>query len=163
MNRTQPNLQDDRSRVRFTPDLEFEVLTDKALRLACTHKHDIYGRPLSLLSDCHPLSHLRYKEQLGATYRQLAAIAHGVGMTYEERQHWYSLAASIPLSERHAGHILGKLKKGEQHKNVTTPAVRSTAVMIDQDDAQGDIRATAATDGGPGERHPTEGVRKDVT
>jgi hypothetical protein len=32
-------------------------------------------------------------------------------MTPKERSGWYRCAESIPLSDRHAGHILSKLKK----------------------------------------------------
>ena len=110
MTQTLTNPQDDRSRVPFAPDNDFEALTNAALRVARANKHNIYGNALSLLSDCHSLPYLSFKEQVGATYRQLAAIAHSVGMTYEQRQEWYLVAESIPLSERHAGHILSKLK-----------------------------------------------------
>ena len=47
-----------------------------------------------------------------------------------------------------------------EHQLFSLIPVRSTAVMIDQDDAQGD-RATAATDGGPGE-DALKGSRKDI-
>lgn len=33
------------------------------------------------------------------------------GMTKAERVKWYRIAESIPLSQRHAGHILGILKR----------------------------------------------------
>jgi hypothetical protein len=34
-----------------------------------------------------------------------------VGMTKAERVQWYRIAEAIPLSQRHAGHILSRLKK----------------------------------------------------
>ncbi|MDP9477884.1 MAG: hypothetical protein M3R38_19745 [Actinomycetota bacterium] len=74
----------------------------------------LYGRLLRIVNDCHavedgPLYPQQYR---GATYRQLAAIAHEAGMTKPERQKWYRLAESLPLSQRHAGHILTSLKGG---------------------------------------------------
>jgi hypothetical protein len=33
------------------------------------------------------------------------------GMSGSERARWYSVARAVPLSQRHAGHILGKLQK----------------------------------------------------
>lgn len=67
---------------------------------------------LRLLSNCAPATHGRpqLQERRGATYRQLAAIAHTVGMSYSERLEWYRVAESVPLSQRHAGHILSSLK-----------------------------------------------------
>jgi hypothetical protein len=50
----------------------------------------------------------------GASYKQLAAIGHAVEMTKRERVGWYRVCESIPLSDRHAGHILSKLKRGER-------------------------------------------------
>jgi hypothetical protein len=32
-------------------------------------------------------------------------------MTKDERVQWYSIAEAVPLSQRHAGHILSKLQK----------------------------------------------------
>jgi hypothetical protein len=34
-----------------------------------------------------------------------------VGMSVTERSGWYRIAESIPLSDRHAGHILKRLKE----------------------------------------------------
>ena len=47
----------------------------------------------------------------GATYRTLATIAHAAGMSKEQRVGWYGLCESIPLSQRHAGHIMGRIKR----------------------------------------------------
>ncbi len=42
----------------------------------------------------------------------MAAIAHRLGMSKPERIRWYRIVESVPLSDRHARHILGKLKEG---------------------------------------------------
>jgi hypothetical protein len=54
---------------------------------------------------------LHKEQQLGATYKQLAAIGHRVGMTKEERVKWYRIGESVPLSSWHANHILKKLSR----------------------------------------------------
>jgi hypothetical protein len=74
-----------------------------------------YAGVLRLLADCHEVTEAdatlyRWQHQ-GATYRQLAAIAHRVGMSYDERIHWYSVCEAIPISQRHAGHILSNLRE----------------------------------------------------
>ncbi len=40
-----------------------------------------------------------------------ADVAHQAGMTKTERVQWYRVAERIPLSDRHAGHLLGRLKR----------------------------------------------------
>src|SRR5215208_4891240 len=50
------------------------------------------------------------QQRRGATYRTLAAIGHTVAMSKAERVGWYRIAETIPLSQRHAGHILSRLK-----------------------------------------------------
>lgn len=71
-----------------------------------------YSAVLRLLSNYSPATHGRpqLQERRGATYRQLAAIAHTTPMSYEERMEWYRIAESVPLSQRAAAHILGRLK-----------------------------------------------------
>jgi hypothetical protein len=54
------------------------------------------------------------QQQRGASYKQLAYIAHLVDMTKPERQLWYGVAESIPLSDRHAAHIISKLKEMDE-------------------------------------------------
>ena len=100
---------DDKPRVPFCVDDDFEEITRAALRRgACGMP---YGRVLSLLADCRPLEHLAYEQERGASYKRLAAIAHLWGMTKAERTGWYRVAENLPLSDRHAGHILARLKK----------------------------------------------------
>ena len=64
-----------------------------------------------MLIDCPADDHGRAaaKQERGATYKQLAALAHRVGMTRGERYRWYELARSIPLSEKHASHLIGRM------------------------------------------------------
>jgi hypothetical protein len=46
-----------------------------------------------------------------SSYKQLAYIGHLVGMSKTERSGWYRVAESVPLSQRHAGHILSHLQR----------------------------------------------------
>jgi len=72
----------------------------------------VCGSLLEMLADCEVLpSATGEREQRGASYKKLAAIGHMVGMTKAERGRWYRIAEAVPLSDRHAGHILGRLKK----------------------------------------------------
>ncbi len=94
----------------------FSALTRQAIELA--NSGDIpkaYADALRLLADCQEASRadamLFRQQRLGATYKQLAAIAHSMGMTKAERVGWYRVAERVPLSVRHAGHILSKLKR----------------------------------------------------
>jgi hypothetical protein len=74
----------------------------------------IHGALLEMLADCEaPPSTTRTSgawEQRGASYKKLAAVGHMVGMTKAERSRWYRVAEAVPLSDRHVGHILGRLK-----------------------------------------------------
>jgi hypothetical protein len=38
-------------------------------------------------------------------------VADAAGLDTFERTHWYRIAESIPLSQRHAGHLLSRLKR----------------------------------------------------
>jgi len=98
-------------RVPFDRYARFEVLTDRAVAMANAVSEPC-GYLLRRLSDCYPVSDgpLYDQQRRGASYKSLAAIGHQVGMTKEERCQWYRLCESIPLSQRHAGHILSYLK-----------------------------------------------------
>ncbi|MDP9458063.1 MAG: hypothetical protein M3Q60_20335 [Actinomycetota bacterium] len=94
----------------------FSDLTRQAVELA--NSGDIpktYAVLLLLLADCQEASRadamLFRQQRQGATYKQLAAIAHSLSMTKAERVGWYRVAERVPLSVRHAGHILSKLKR----------------------------------------------------
>jgi hypothetical protein len=97
-------------RVPYPPGIDFEEMTWRALWHAPTQP-EVYSRLLSLLDDCRPLDHMWREQQRGASYKRLAAIGHAAGMDKAERVDWYRVAEGIPLSDRHAGHILSKLKR----------------------------------------------------
>jgi hypothetical protein len=92
----------------------FDELTRRAVAVA-DGAPAIYGRLLLLLADCHEAPEnagpAHRQQHQGATYKQLAAIGHRAGMDKPERTQWYALCESIPLSQRHAGHILGRLQQ----------------------------------------------------
>jgi hypothetical protein len=99
-------------RVPFDGSLPF----DEHTRAILARRGD-FGEPhahvLGLLIDCADARHGRAFEQQsrGATWKQVAAVAHAVGMSYQQRQEWYKVAVSVQLSQRHCGHILGRLQK----------------------------------------------------
>jgi hypothetical protein len=103
---------DDPACVPFDEDAYLEVLTDRAVTIAAAVAEP-YGYLLRQLVDCYPVSDgsLHDQQRRGASYKALAAIGHRVGMTKAERVQWYSIAKAVPLSQRHAGHILSKLQK----------------------------------------------------
>ena len=99
-------------RLPFDLFAEFDLLTDRAVAMAAAVAEP-YAYLLRQVADCYPVSEgpLRAMETRGATYKSLAAIGHRVGMTKAERAQWYSIAETVPLSQRHAGHILSKLQR----------------------------------------------------
>jgi hypothetical protein len=99
-------------RVPFDEDAYLEVLTDRAVAMA-EAVAEPYGYLLRKVADCYPAEDgsLRDQQCLGASYKSLAAIGHQVGLTNAERVQWYRIAEVIPLSQRHAGHILSQLKR----------------------------------------------------
>lgn len=99
-------------RIPFDADLDPIALSRRVLTLADELEHP-YSAVLRLLSNCGPATHGRpqLQERRGATYRQLAAIAHTVGMSYPERLEWYKVAESVPISQRAAAHVLSRLKE----------------------------------------------------
>lgn len=102
---------DTADRVPFSPGIDFDALTLKALELAETiaPPHDALLKMLAdVIEMCTPA--MLKQQSRGATYKQLAAIGHTVGMDKSQRLEWYAVAESVPLSVRHAGHILSKLK-----------------------------------------------------
>jgi hypothetical protein len=99
-------------RVSFDRFADFEVLSDRAVTMAAAVAEP-YGYLLRQVADCYPVSEgpLYDQQRRGASYKSLAAIGHQVGMTKIERVQWYAIAEAIPLSQRHAGHILSRLKR----------------------------------------------------
>jgi hypothetical protein len=96
-------------RVPFPEFTDFAELTRRTLA-AAEEVGGIYAGPLRLLSDCRPIEWLAREQERGATFKQLASIGHAVGMDGAQRGRWYEIAKSVPLSQRHAGHIISKLK-----------------------------------------------------
>ncbi len=103
---SQPTDADDTPRVPYPVGTNFEAVTRQALRV-----EGPYASVLSLLADCSPQPHLAHEQARGASYARLAAIAHLWGMSKEERVGWYRVAEDLTLSDRHASHLLGRLKK----------------------------------------------------
>jgi hypothetical protein len=104
--RREPSTPDDKPRIPYPVGTDFEESTRRALDV-----QEVYAEVLALLADCYPLPHLAHEEARGASYKRLAAIAHARGMSPKERSGWYRCAEAIPLSDRHASHILGRLKR----------------------------------------------------
>jgi hypothetical protein len=99
---------DDKPRIPYPDGLDFEQATHRALALDV---QEVYASVLALLDDCYPLPHLAHEQDRGASYSRLAAIAHTSGMTKAERVGFYRVAEAIPLADRSASHILGRLKR----------------------------------------------------
>ena len=96
-------------RVPWSGAQGFEEVTRTALRYASLGKP--YAPLLSLLADCRSLDNMARQQSRGASYRQLAAVGHAWGMTKRERVAWYRVAEDLALTDRHASHLLGRLKK----------------------------------------------------
>ncbi len=99
-------------RIPFDQFAEFALLTDRAVTMA-EAVAEPYAYLLRQVADCYPVSEgpMRAMQTQGATYKSLAAIGHRVGMAKAERVQWYDICRAIPLSQRHAGHILSKLQR----------------------------------------------------
>lgn len=107
----------DPARIPFDKAGGFADLTAQALR-AAQDLAEPYAGLLRLLADCYEApeadSTLHRQQCQGATYKTLAAIGHRAGMSKPERARWYRIAESIPLSQRHAGHILSRLQRSSE-------------------------------------------------
>jgi hypothetical protein len=102
--------RDDVDRVPFSSHVPFDALTRRALELV-DEVDGIFAYPLLLLQDCYEMfsTQMERNQERGASYKQLAAIGHKLGFTKPQRVRWYRIAESVPLSDRHAGHILGRI------------------------------------------------------
>jgi hypothetical protein len=91
---------------------EFVKLTLRAISVG-QRSEEPYRSVLALLFDCPAHEHGRpvLRQCRGASYRQLALIAHRLGWSKSERVRWYDLARAIPLSEAHASHLIDRLKE----------------------------------------------------
>jgi hypothetical protein len=92
---------EDRDSVEVDPALSFDEITESALAV----NEYPYDEVLSLLRTCAG----RGRRHKGATYKQLAAIAHRVGMSKSQRCRWYRVAEDVQLSRKHASHIMDSL------------------------------------------------------
>jgi hypothetical protein len=102
----------------FDKALSFTHLTEQALGLAENAALDpAHAALLRLLADCREMGtaeRVLYRQQAeGATYKTLAAIAYKAGLSTSQRVQWYRVAESVPLSQRHAGHIISRMAKPE--------------------------------------------------
>jgi hypothetical protein len=99
-------------RVPFDQLADFGVLTDRALSMA-ESVAEPYSFLLRQVTDCYPVewSPSHDQQHRGATYKTLAAIGHMVGMSKAERVQWYRIAEAVPLTQRHGGHIISRLKR----------------------------------------------------
>lgn len=102
----------DPERVPFAGDASFDQLTSLALERAGVVS-EIYGELLLLLRDCVYLADMERQQRRGASYRQLAYVAHLAKMSKSERAGWYRVAEAVPLADRHASHLISRLKRSE--------------------------------------------------
>jgi len=100
-------------RVPFPEVADFEQLTVKALEVAERDPSDAIARILVLLDGCVSLPSLYREESRGATYRQCAYAARLSDLSYKQRQAWYRACEFVPLSQRHLGHLIKRLKEEE--------------------------------------------------
>jgi len=106
---------DEKPRIEFGGDWQFQRLTGRARKIAreATDLTPPQRRLLEIAATCEYRTRgkLFGQQNRGATYKQLAYIGHLCGMDGEARMAWYQVAASVPLSERHAGHIISTLRE----------------------------------------------------
>lgn len=98
-------------RVDFPNTADHEDLVERAWAMAMSGEvSQSYARLFELLRDCRTSPAHRRQERSGATYRQLAYIAHLAGMSASERAGWYEVAEAVPMSQRHAGYLIECLR-----------------------------------------------------
>jgi hypothetical protein len=95
---------------------DFADLTRQAVAMAA-EVETVFARLLLLLDDCEEadeadVAGFRAMHQ-GASYKQLAYIAHLAGLDRSARSRWYRIAEQMPLAQRHAGHIVKRLKEDD--------------------------------------------------
>ncbi len=102
----------DPARAPFSTDASFDQLTSLALERAGTVA-GVYGELLLQLRDCVFMADMERQQRRGASYKQLAYIAHLAKMSKPERAGWYRVAEDVPLADRHASHLISRLKRSE--------------------------------------------------
>ena len=106
--------REDPERIPYDPALgyegEFCTLTMRALSVG-RRAEEPYRSVLALMIDCPASEHGRQAAHQcrGASYKQLAFMGHMLGWSKAHRARWYEIARSIPLSEKHASHLIGRL------------------------------------------------------
>lgn len=96
-------------RVDFPNLADHARITARAVEMA-SEVGEPYARLLESLARCGPSPVGPREERTGATYKQLAYVAHLVGMSARERASWYEIAREIPLSQRHASYLIERLR-----------------------------------------------------
>jgi hypothetical protein len=90
----------------------FGALTAQAVELG-KELEEPYATLLGLLEDCKEVGQeggvIFRQQNQGATYKSLAALAYRAGLDKAQRTRLYRIAESVPLSQRHVGHIHRKL------------------------------------------------------
>ena len=109
--RAGPRPADNPSRRREASTDDVSELTRRALVVA-EEVGGVHGALLEMLEGCEPPPmQTGAWAQRGASYKKLAAVGHMVGLSKSERVKWYRVAEHVPLSDRHVGHILARLKR----------------------------------------------------
>jgi hypothetical protein len=96
---------------------QYEVFEDLTARAVGTAERVAppYDGLLRLLASCYPASEadttLYRSQHSGASYKQLAYVAHLAGMDASQRREWYRICEAVPLSQRHAGHLISELQQ----------------------------------------------------
>jgi hypothetical protein len=92
----------------------FTELTEHAVAMA-QEVPQPFARLLAKLADClevGPEDPTLYRAQrVGATYKQMALIAHMSGMSKAERVRWYRVGEGVSLAQAHAGLLLKRLQE----------------------------------------------------
>jgi len=107
----EPRIFYEEGRVPFPELADFEELTAKALEVAKRDAGHAIAGILVLLGDCVSLPSLHREESRGATYKQCAYAARLSTLSYDQRQEWYRMCEFVPLSQRHLGHLIKRLKE----------------------------------------------------
>lgn len=92
-------------RIPYPEFPDFDALTRRALLMA-DELAPVFAKLLYALRDIDPFDLNETSMERGASFKQLALIAHKAGMSKEERVRWYEIAKDVPLAEAHAGYLI---------------------------------------------------------